>query len=111
MDDLAGTGSHPDARPGPIVLVGIAGLALGAGQPLTMSWLAETAPTGYRGTAMSLRLMANRVGQVALPGAIGLVAAGAGVTGVLGVTAAGLVTAGVFLGNTTVDPHEPEADQ
>ena len=97
--------------PGLIVLVGIAGLALGVGQPLTMSWLAETTPTGYRETAMSLRLMANRVGQVALPGAIGLVAAGAGVAGVLGVTAAGLITAGVFLGNTTVDPHEPEADQ
>jgi MFS family permease len=44
------------------VVVVAAGLGLGAGQPLTMSFLAEAAPPGLRGRAMSLRLTGNRLG-------------------------------------------------
>lgn len=71
------------------------GFGLGAGQPLTMSWLAESTPPGMRGRAMSLRLAGNRFGQIVLPSAAGLVAAGAGAAGVLGFTALGLAAAGV----------------
>nr|MDT0659766.1 MFS transporter [Micromonospora sp. DSM 115978] len=75
--------------------VAVAGLGLGAGQPLTMSWLAESTPPGLRGRAMSLRLTGNRFGQVVLPTAAGLLAAGSGAGGVLAATAAGLAAVGV----------------
>ncbi|MFC4009348.1 MFS transporter [Nonomuraea purpurea] len=77
----------------PVLLV--LGFGLGVVQPLTMSWMAESAPPGLRGRAMSLRLVGNRTGQVLLPGAAGLVAAGMGAAGVLLVTAVGLGFAGV----------------
>lgn len=73
-----------------VIAVLLAGLGLGVGQPLTMSWLAESAPDGLRGRAMSLRLTGNRAGQVVVPGAVGLVASGVGAAGVLGATAIGL---------------------
>ncbi|MGN9843334.1 MFS transporter [Nonomuraea sp. H19] len=76
-------------------VLAVLGFALGVGQPLTMSWLAEAAPPGLRGRAMSLRLAGNRTGQLLLPGAAGLVAAGAGAAGVLVVTALGLGWVGV----------------
>ncbi|PXY29912.1 MFS transporter [Prauserella coralliicola] len=85
------------------VAVMVAGLGLGVGQPLTMSWLAESAPPGMRGRAMSLRLTGNRAGQVIVPGTIGLVAAGLGAAGVLWVTAAGLAWTGFAARKLAVD--------
>ncbi|KXK60604.1 MFS transporter [Micromonospora rosaria] len=75
------------------VVVVVAGLGLGAGQPLTMSFLAESAPPGLRGRAMSLRLTGNRLGQVLIPSTAGFLAAGAGSAGVLACTAVGLAGA------------------
>ncbi|MGI5289112.1 MFS transporter [Nonomuraea polychroma] len=82
----------------------ILGFGLGVGQPMTMSWLAESAPAGLRGRAMSLRLVGNRTGQLILPGLAGLVAAGMGAAGVLLVTALGLGWAGVAARRLPVDP-------
>jgi MFS family permease len=84
-------------------LVVLMGLGLGVGQPLTMSWLAEVAPAGQRGRAMSLRLTGNRLGQVLIPSAIGLVAAGVGAAGVLAATAAALAAVGVAARRLAVD--------
>jgi MFS family permease len=77
----------------------VAGVALGIGQPLTMTVISLEAPPGTQGTWLALRLSANRLGQSAIPAGVGLVAAGAGVAGVFGVTAAGLamVAAGSWL--------------
>lgn len=86
-----------------LLAVTVAGFGLGVGQPLTMSWLAESAPPGARGRAMSLRLTGNRAGQVIIPGAIGMVAAGLGAAGVLWVTAAGLALTGVLARNLPVN--------
>lgn len=87
------------ASPVPIwvltVAVAALGLGLGCGQPLTMSWLAETAPPGLRGRAMSLRLTGNRLGQVVVPSVAGTLAVAAGATGVLWLTAAGLAAVGL----------------
>ncbi|MER6003600.1 MFS transporter [Nonomuraea angiospora] len=82
----------------------VAGFGLGVGQPLTMSWLAESAPAGMRGRAMSLRLVGNRTGQLIIPGAAGVVAAGLGAGGVLLVTALSLGWAGVAARRLPVDP-------
>ncbi|MFC5832697.1 MFS transporter [Nonomuraea insulae] len=85
-----------------VVLV-VLGFGLGVGQPMTMSWLAESTPPGLRGRAMSLRLVGNRTGQLLLPGAAGLVAAGMGAAGVLMITALGLGWAGVAARRLPVD--------
>ena len=85
------------------VVVVLLGLGLGVGQPLTMSWLAEVAPAGQRGRAMSLRLTGNRLGQVLIPSAVGFVAAGVGAAGVLGATAAALAAVGVAARRLAVD--------
>ena len=77
------------------VLVILLGLGLGVGQPLTMSWLAESAPAGLRGRAMSLRLTGNRLGQVVIPSLVGIVAVSVGAAGVLWATAAALGGAAV----------------
>jgi MFS family permease len=71
-----------------VVIMIAAGLGLGIGQPLTMSWVAAEATPGTRATALSVRLMGNRVGQIALPVIAGSVAAFAGAGGVLAVTGA-----------------------
>ncbi len=73
------------------VAMAVAGLTLGIGQPMTMSWVAARATEAARGTAMSLRLLGNRVGQVVIPLAAGSVAAVTGTGGVL--AAAGLTVA------------------
>jgi MFS family permease len=88
------------------VVVAAAGFGLGAGQPLTMSWLAESTPPGLRGRAMSLRLTGNRVGQVVVPSVAGLLAAGTGAGGVLVLTAAGLAAAGVAARRLDTDPKQ-----
>jgi MFS family permease len=64
------------------VVMAVLGLGLGIGQPLTMSWLSSQAPAGQRGRALALRLAGNRVGQVVLPSTVGVVAAGLGAAGV-----------------------------
>jgi MFS family permease len=75
----------PSAEATFVVMIA-AGLGLGIGQPLTMSWVAAEASPGTRATALSVRLMGNRVGQIALPVFAGSVAAFAGAGGVLAVT-------------------------
>jgi MFS family permease len=87
-----------------VIVVGL-GLGLGVGQPLTMSWLAETAPPGLRGRAMSLRLTGNRLGQVVIPSLVGAVAVGVGTPGVLWATAAALAGAGVAARKLAAGKH------
>lgn len=65
------------------VVMALAGVTLGVCQPMTMSWVAARATEGSRGTAMSLRLLGNRVGQVIIPIAAGSVAVVTGTAGVL----------------------------
>ena len=95
----------PMPLPWTSVLVLLLGLGLGVGQPLTMSWLAEVAPPGSRGRAMSLRLTGNRLGQVLLPSAVGLLAAGFGAAGVLWASAGALAAVGVAARRLAVDGH------
>ena len=68
----------------------LAGFMLGIGQPLSMAVVAGLSPPGSRATALSVRLMGNRLGQMLIPAAAGAVAAATATTGVL-------VTAGVVV--------------
>ncbi|MFC9351850.1 MFS transporter [Arthrobacter sp. NPDC057013] len=77
------------------VVMAVLGLGLGIGQPLTMSWLSSQAPAGQRGRALALRLAGNRVGQVVLPSTVGVVAAGLGAAGVF--LASAIVVGGTLM--------------
>src|SRR5262245_52205359 len=81
--------------PAAMVAMVIAGFALGLCQPLTMAWVANETSPETRGTAMSVRLSANRLGQVALPSAAGLMAGFAGTAGVLWVVGGSVVATGM----------------
>jgi MFS family permease len=70
-----------------VVAAAVLGAGLGVSQPITMSAVADHAPVERRGTAMTLRLISNRLSVVVLPGSIGMVAASAGAAGVLVATA------------------------
>ena len=78
----------PDA--GAVAVMIVAGLCLGLGQPMTMAWVSRAAPPELRGTALSVRLAANRVGQMTIPLAIG-VAAGVASTSVVFIILAALL--------------------
>jgi MFS family permease len=73
----------------------VAGFALGLCQPLTMAWVANETTPDTRGTALSVRIAANRMGQVTVPAAAGLVAGFAGTAGVLWVVGGSVVATGV----------------
>lgn len=59
----------------------ISGFAMGIGQPATMAWVSRISSPQSKGLAISIRLTANRFGQVTMPALAGLVA-GAGIGGV-----------------------------
>jgi MFS family permease len=82
------------------VLMVVAGAGLGIGQPLCLAWVASVASPETRATALAVRLMGNRLGQVALPVAAGAMAAFSGAGGVLAFTGlvVGVSLAGVYGG-------------
>ncbi|WP_225753443.1 MFS transporter [Actinotalea sp. Marseille-Q4924] len=80
--------------PGKVVAMVVAGLGLGLGQPVTLSWVAAAAPGPLLGTALGLRITGNRVGVTVIPVLVGAVASAAGVTAVFGAIA-------VMLGGST----------
>jgi MFS family permease len=64
--------------PGLYAVMVITGLGLGLCQPITMGWVAGQVPAPIRGTAMSVRLAGNRLGQTIVPLAVGGLAGAAG---------------------------------
>jgi MFS family permease len=68
------------------ILMIAAGAGLGIGQPLCLSWVASAASPETRSTALAVRLMGNRFGQIALPVGAGAMAAFGGAGGVLAFT-------------------------
>jgi MFS family permease len=69
-------------------LLVVAGFFLGIGQPLTMTLVVQAVPAEVRGAALAMRLTGNRLGQVAVPAAAGVVAGAAGVAAAFWLTAA-----------------------
>jgi MFS family permease len=64
-------------------LLAVAGFFLGLGQPITMTLITQAVPPASRGAALALRLLGNRLGQLALPLAAGLLAAPVGPGGAI----------------------------
>jgi len=77
------------------ILLAIVGFFLGMGQPITMTLITQAVPPHARGAALALRLLGNRLGQVALPIGAGLLAAPAGPGGALWMSAAVLCAASI----------------
>ncbi|UYQ77745.1 MFS transporter [Glutamicibacter sp. JL.03c] len=73
----------------------IGGFFLGLGQPMTMTMISTSVPPVDRGAALAVRLMGNRLGQVALPLISSSVAAGMGPAGAIWFCCALLCASGV----------------
>jgi MFS family permease len=69
------------------LIMAVSGFAMGIGQPATMAWVSRISSPESRGLAISIRLGANRFGQVAMPALAGFVA-GASTAGVFYMLAA-----------------------
>lgn len=74
------------------------GVGIGIAATLTISGIVDVAPPEARGTAMTIRITGNRVGLVIMPLAASVVAAGAGVVGILLLIATGLTASAVGMG-------------
>jgi MFS family permease len=65
--------------PGLVGLMVVTGASLGLCQPIAIAWLAGAVPPEVRGTAMSLRMAGNRLGQTVVPLGVASLAGAAGV--------------------------------
>jgi MFS family permease len=94
---IAGAGLLAMALPLPIWGMGVAlfaaGFGLGIALTSTIALTVEIAPSIVRGTALSLRLTANRIAQFGLPLLAGLLVAPMGAGGIFAVTGAALLGA------------------
>ncbi len=88
------------------VSMAVAGLGLGLGQPLSLVWIAQTAPEDMRGTAVGVRLSGNRLGQVAIPAVVGGVVGAAGLGAVFVSLAMMLVGSSVLTASGSFPPQE-----
>ena len=91
-----------------VVLMVLAGLGLGFGQPMTIAWVASRAPRPLRATALGVRLTGNRIGQLTVPAGVGLAAGILGVSAVFWSMAAVLLASAFVVRRTSFDARETE---
>lgn len=87
----------------------VSGFILGISQPLTMAWVARIAPLRLRSTALAVRLLANRFGQVAVPLVVGSVAGVAGTAAIFSSMTVLLVTTALLVGGSQIDETATDA--
>jgi MFS family permease len=83
--------------PGLYCIMVVSGVGLGLCQPITLGWVAGQVPREIRGTAMSVRLAGNRLGQTVVPLAVGALAGAAGLAAAFVGPAALLAVGGVLV--------------
>jgi MFS family permease len=71
------------------------GFGMGIASTLTISGVVHLAPPQAYGTALTLRMTGNRVGQIVFPAVAGLLAAATGVAGILIEIGLGLAVSGI----------------
>ena len=86
-------------------VLALLGLAMGIASTLTISGVVHLAPAEATGTALTLRMTGNRVGQIVFPALAGLVAAATGVAGILLALGFGLAASGIAV--TMSEPPPP----
>ena len=87
-----------------IVMMVFLGFGLGAGQPLSMAWTAQSVGSNERGAALAMRVAANRLGQLLVPSMLGALAVSMGSWVVFGSGAAVLLAGSTWLGRAR--PHD-----
>ncbi len=96
---LSGVGFLCLAAPMPIwglyIAAVIVGLGLGVASTISITSIVDLVPIQARGTAMTLRITGNRVGQVLVPLAGSFIAALSGAAGMLGIIAVSLIGSGL----------------
>jgi MFS family permease len=96
---LAGAAFVVLAMPVPVLTLQVAaavlGVGLGIATALSLTSVVELAPADVRGTALSLRITGNRIGQACMPFLGSLLAASAGASGVLAFTGFALAASGL----------------
>jgi len=80
------------------------GFAMGIASTLTLSGVMHLAPPEVCGTALTLRMTGNRVGQIVFPALAGVLAAATGVAGILLALGLGLAASGVAVAMTQPPP-------
>jgi predicted MFS family arabinose efflux permease len=80
-----------------LVVVAVAGFAIGIAITATIAGLLNLATPETRGTANSLRLMGNRAGQLVIPFSVGLVAAATGAGGIFVLIGASLMVSALLM--------------
>jgi MFS family permease len=80
-----------------LVVVAVAGFAIGVAITATIAALLNMATPETRGTANSLRLMGNRAGQMVIPFSVGLVAAATGAGGIFVLIGASLMVSTLLM--------------
>jgi MFS family permease len=85
----------PLALPAMYVVLILLGFAMGIASTLTLSGVMYLAPPEACGTALTLRMTGNRVGQIVFPALAGVVAAATGVAGILLALGVGLAASGM----------------
>lgn len=78
--------------PALVAIMATLGLALGVGQPVSLAWSVSVVQPEERSTAIALRLMGNRLGQVVVPGAASLFVVWSGAAAVFLLVGGMLVT-------------------
>ncbi len=76
------------------IFLAVGGFFLGIGQPLTMTLITTAVPDSWRSQALAVRLMGNRLGQVAFPLLAGLAIAPFGPGGAIWMICAVLLLSG-----------------
>ncbi len=80
------------------------GFAMGIASTLTISGVVHLAPAEACGTALTLRMTGNRIGQIVFPALAGLLAAATGVPGILLALGFGLAASGVAVAMSQPPP-------
>jgi predicted MFS family arabinose efflux permease len=75
------------------VTMAVMGFSFGLATTLSITMVVDLTSVSARGTANSLRIMSNRIGQFVMPFGAGLVAAASGITGLFIILAAAIVAA------------------
>ena len=76
-------------------VLALLGLAMGIASTLTISGVVHIAPAAAYGTALTLRMTSNRIGQLAFPALAGLIATATGVAGILVIIGLGIAISGI----------------
>ena len=94
----------PLSLPAMYAVLIVLGFTMGIASTLTISGVVHLAPAAACGTALTLRMTGNRVGQIVFPATAGLLAAATGVAGILLALGLGLAASGAAVAMSQPPP-------